>query len=479
MTTDAINPRVFISYSWSNQDHQNQVIDIAKSLVGEGIDVVLDVWDLKPGNDSYVFMESMVSDNVTKVLMLCDETYVKKSDDRQGGAGTEAQIITPKIYREHNQDKFVAAIMGRDENGNPYIPTYYGGRIYFDLTSPTNYPTEFEKIVRWAWGKPLHEKPALGVKPAYLDETAKPSLINSGMAHRAALSALKTGSKRSAPLVNDFFDTIISGMEEFRIKYSKENEAAFDEIVLASIDAFIPYRNEIIEVFEAIAKYEPTAEFVDVIVRFIERLLPFLETPPGIHQSYEWDYDNYAFIIHELYLYLIAALIEHERFNMANDLIEKKYYWNRRGGYEVKMYPFTVIRTYLKSLAFRNERLKLNRVNVRADKLKERNSGTGISFDTVMLADFLLYFRSASIDRGWFPETLIYLERFGGAFELFARAQSKSYFDRVKVILGVKDVVQLKAEVEAVQSDFAQMGWGYSSVSAKTLLGISQLASSP
>lgn len=479
MTIDTTNPKVFISYSWSNQDHQNQVIDIATALMKEGIEVVLDVWDLKPGNDAYAFMESMVSDKITKVLMLCDETYVRKSNDRQGGAGTEAQIITPKIYSDHNQDTLVAAIMGRDDDGNPYLPIYYSGRIYFDLTSPANYSTEFEKIVRWAWDRPLHEKPPLGVKPKYLDETAKPSLINSGMAHRAALSGLKTGNKRSAALVGDFFNVIIAGMEEFRIKCTAENKDEFDETMLASIEAFTPYRNEAIEVFEAIAKFEPTVELAEVVARFIERLLPFLEIPPETHNHYDVDLDNYSFIIHELFLYLIAILIENERFEMANALIEKRYYWNRRSGYEIKMHPFTVMRTYLKSLAFRNDRLKLNRINVRADILKDRNSGTGISFDSVMIADFILYIRSDSIDRGWFPETLIYLERFSGAFEPFARAQSESYFEKVKIILGVNDVSELKDKIETIHNNFGQMGWGYSRISAKTLLGLSQLASSP
>ena len=44
-------PRVFVSYSWSSPAHENWVLQLATELRGEGIDVVLDKWDLKEGQD--------------------------------------------------------------------------------------------------------------------------------------------------------------------------------------------------------------------------------------------------------------------------------------------------------------------------------------------------------------------------------------------------------------------------------------------
>ena len=46
--------KVFISYSWAVQD---RVVELAERLVANGVDVVLDVWDLMPGHDKYAFME--------------------------------------------------------------------------------------------------------------------------------------------------------------------------------------------------------------------------------------------------------------------------------------------------------------------------------------------------------------------------------------------------------------------------------------
>ena len=93
------NPKVFISYSWSSPEHEQRVLNIAKELVENGVDTIIDKWSLREGDDADAFMEQMVSDpDIQKVLIICDKMYSEKSDKRKGGAGTETQIISRKIY---------------------------------------------------------------------------------------------------------------------------------------------------------------------------------------------------------------------------------------------------------------------------------------------------------------------------------------------------------------------------------------------
>jgi hypothetical protein len=54
-------PKVFISYSWEPVDNKVKTIALAERLVTNGVDVVIDVWDLKEGQDKYKFMEKMVN----------------------------------------------------------------------------------------------------------------------------------------------------------------------------------------------------------------------------------------------------------------------------------------------------------------------------------------------------------------------------------------------------------------------------------
>lgn len=80
------NPKLFISYSWTNPDHEQWVLNLATELRESGVDVILDKWDLKEGHDANVFMEQMVSDpDIKKVALICDKTYAEKADGRSGG----------------------------------------------------------------------------------------------------------------------------------------------------------------------------------------------------------------------------------------------------------------------------------------------------------------------------------------------------------------------------------------------------------
>jgi SEFIR domain len=129
------NPKAFISYSWSSPNHQNWVLELATSLRENGVDVLLDKWELREGHDKNAFMEKLVSDPaVTKVVMICDKVYAEKADDRLGGVGTEAQIISAELYGKSNQDKFCAVLSEVDVDGRPYLPVYYKSRIYIDLS---------------------------------------------------------------------------------------------------------------------------------------------------------------------------------------------------------------------------------------------------------------------------------------------------------------------------------------------------------
>ena len=161
-------PRVFISYSWSSDAI---VMPLAERLISQGVDVVLDKWDLKEGQDKYAFMERSVNDpSITKVLIICDKKYADKANSRTGGVGDETAIISSEVYGQVEQEKFIPIIAERDSEGNPYVPAYIKSRIYIDLSNEGNYEEEYEKLLRNIYNKPLYRKPALGTRPDWLDE---------------------------------------------------------------------------------------------------------------------------------------------------------------------------------------------------------------------------------------------------------------------------------------------------------------------
>ncbi|MDR1819794.1 MAG: TIR domain-containing protein [Methanobrevibacter sp.] len=142
-----ISPEIFISYSWTNDSHIDWVMDLANRLTSDGVEVHIDKWELSEGQDKDEFMEKMVkSKDINKVLIILDKNYAEKADNRKGGVGTETQIISPEIYEDVSQKKFVPIIAECDDKGKPYSPTYLKNRIYIDLSNHEHFEKNYEKL---------------------------------------------------------------------------------------------------------------------------------------------------------------------------------------------------------------------------------------------------------------------------------------------------------------------------------------------
>jgi len=437
-------PKVFISYSWSSQEHEKWVLNLAAELVDNVIDVILDKWELKEGHDAHAFMEKMVTDSeIKKVIIVCDKVYAEKSNKRKGGAGTEAQIISSELYQKVEQDKFVAVIAEKDDNGKPYLPVYYSSRIYIDLSDTESYSENLDKLLRWIYGKPIHIKPEYGKEPAFLSEETSINLGTSSRLRRA-IDANKNGKSISKALTIEYFDIFSENLERFRIT---EKVGEYDDQVVKSIEDFIPYRNESIEMFKIISLYNNNNDDVSEILHsFFEKLTVYLDKPEYISGFNNSDFDNFTFIVHELYLYCIACLINYKRFEVVSFLLSTKYFikYHRNYGNNV-LVSFQIFRSYLETLERRNKRLKLGRISLHADLIRNRNLGTGINFELIMQADFILFMRDCydclrtnEYNYKWYPYTLLF-KNSSNAFEIFARAESKIYFDKIKTILDIND----------------------------------------
>ncbi|KPG75897.1 toll/interleukin-1 receptor domain-containing protein [Stenotrophomonas maltophilia] len=473
-------PRLFISYSWSSQEHELWVVDLATRLMESGIDVILDKWELKEGHDSIAFMEKMVTDStIAKVAVISDKKYAEKADGRVSGVGTETQIISREVYEKQDQNKFVAILPERDEEGKPYLPTYYKGRIYIDLSSPESYASEFERLVRWVFDKPLHVKPEVGRSPAFLDEDPAKSLGTS-LYFRRSMDALKNGRPFVEGAVDEYLTTFAENLERFRITFNEASD--IDDQVAASIEEFTPYKNEFVQVATAIAQYAPTDDMQKKLHRFFEQLLPYLDRPEHMTSYHTLAFDNFKFIVHELYLYTIAILIRYERFDFANRLISTPYYVSSNAirGRDATS-NFSEFRDYMESFESRDK--KLRRVSSRADLLKQRADSSGFDFKWIMQADFVLYLRATLSDDyyvRWWPETLVYASHAYGPMEMFARSRSTAYYGQVSKLLGSISSDDFKGHITSLQRDEQRVPrWQFDRIAPGVLAGVDKLASIP
>lgn len=475
-------PKLFISYSWSDIEHEQWVINLATDLRESGVDVILDKWDLKEGHDAIVFMEKMVTDpKINKVAIICDKKYVIKADGREGGVGTETQIISKKIYENQSQEKFVAVVPVKDQDGKAYLPTYYKSRIYIDLSEADTYADNFERLLRWAFNKPLYVKPEIGNSPSFLTDGEHISLGTTAIFKRC-IDAIKNDRANASGSFDEYCLAFVENLERFRIS-GADND--FDQKVIENIEEFIPFRNEAIQLFVAIAQYKPEQNFIHSLQRFFENLIPYMSRTKTTSTWNEWDFDNYKFIVHELFLYAFAILIKHDRMHQASYLLQQKYYIQGNSDYgRDAMVSYTVFQQFMHSLEYRNKRLGQKRLSIRADLLKERNVGTGIDFRFLLQADFCAFIRSdlePSTEFGrWWPNTLLYIGHYNGPFEIFARSISKGYFDKVKGLLGIEapnDLAPLLASYENGSRMLPR--WEFEGFNPVSLLGYKHLATTP
>lgn len=154
--------RVFISYSHDSEAHKQWVLGLATFLRKHGVDVLLDQWELRYGDDLPAFMEHAVRDT-DRVLVICTDNYIQKANSGAGGVGYEKTIVTAEILAgQKNRRKFVPIV--RDVKDGPKMPTFFGAAYYLDLSHGHD-----REDLRLELLKQLNDvapsKPALGSSP--------------------------------------------------------------------------------------------------------------------------------------------------------------------------------------------------------------------------------------------------------------------------------------------------------------------------
>ncbi len=247
--------RVFISYSWTSSSHEGFVLRLAERLMSDGVDVVLDKWDLSQGQDKYHFMEKMVSDSdIDKVLVVSDKMYAEKADSRTGGVGTETQIITKDVYNRVDNKRFIPIVCEYYEDGKPCLPVYLRNTIYIDLSREEVLFEEYEKLIRSIFEAPANRKPKLGRPPAYILDKNQESRRSAFLLERFRNSAI-TGSFSANGNAQDVLRAIQEELED-ELNLDIDEKQPLDQIIYDAIGRLITQRNVFLAVVETALQYQ-------------------------------------------------------------------------------------------------------------------------------------------------------------------------------------------------------------------------------
>lgn len=159
-------PVAFISYSWASPDHIAWVADLARRLRANGVDVQLDRWNVRLGNDLHLYMEKYADPSARVLIILSDDYAAKanKRDEQPSGVGTETTIVSPTVYKDLGGNRVIPIIpdSGTAE-GEPNVPTYLVGRSWIDFRG--HHESAYEHLLRDLHDVPIETIPPLGPNP--------------------------------------------------------------------------------------------------------------------------------------------------------------------------------------------------------------------------------------------------------------------------------------------------------------------------
>lgn len=451
-----MSPKLFISYSWSSPQHQSLVQHWAEQLVADGIDVVLDIYDLKEGHDKYAFMERMVTDSsVTHVLVICDQKYSEKADARKAGVGTESQIISQEVYEKVEQSKFIPIICEFDESGSPFLPTFLKSRIWIDFSTPEAVNGNWERLIRLIYGKPQHEKPKLGKPPVYITSDVATPTSHVQAKFNSLKQAILQGKNGLRLYRRDFLDACVAYADELRIR-ERPDVKLLGERVLEDAKKLTLVRNHIIDWVILESEAAPSKEFSEILIDFLERLRELKSRPPEINSWSDAWFEAHSVFVYETFLYIIASLIKTQSFESLHEVFTTHYILPPTERYGEKAFDtFDAFYGYSETLqsVLAPERQKL--YSPAAEFIKRQADREDLPFKSIIEAEVLVLMMSfLTPDSRWYPQTLHYAS-YEGDFPLFLRATQHKYFMKLAIITGIEDANKLR---EAVKEGYERLG---------------------
>ncbi|MFH0783006.1 MAG: TIR domain-containing protein [Pseudomonadota bacterium] len=443
-------PKVFISYSWSDQQHQELVKHWADRLLADGVNVILDIYDLKEGDDKYAFMESMVTDtNVTHVLVICDKAYAEKADARKAGVGTESQIISGEIYEKVKQSKFIPIVCEFSDEGKPILPTFMKSRIWINFSSPEAENENWEQLVRLLYGKPQHVKPEKGKAPTYiLSETPVPT-SEAYAKFNTLKQAIFKDKKGLSHYRHDFIEACTTYADKLRVRQRPEIESMGGK-VLEDCGKLKAIRDHICDWVLLESEITDHAIFSEALIDTLEKLRELKSRPPEVTSWNDSWFEAHSVFVYETFLYIVAALLKTQSYQVLHEIFTSHYLTpstDRVGDNDFE--KFDVFYGYSESLqsvlAPEGQRLHAPA----AELIKIHADRTDIPFADIIQAELLVLLMTFLIEgTSWYPQTLHYSSFRASKFPFFVRAAQHRHFANLAKITGIDNADDLRRKVK-------------------------------
>ncbi len=250
--------------------------------------------------------------------------------------------------------------------------------------------------------------------------------------------ALSSPNEPIEPIVMEFLNNIYRRLQGIKPDFTKFDE--HDDAIIQQIDDGLMISYDFIEAAIEVAKYKNVGA-IKKIYEFFGEGLKLYDIPDNFSGSYHTtDFDGYKFLLQEMFISLIAALIKYNHWDLIQNLLGEGLLINRKreGGYA----SFSELNAYLYSLDIeRNNRLNKNprRMSITADLFNERFSNSKLSelieFQEFIESDYFIFIRTVCHASDplnprrkeiWSPYSSVYLTR---PPSFIIKAESKRFLE--------------------------------------------------
>jgi hypothetical protein len=290
---------------------------------------------------------------------------------------------------------------------------------------------------------------------------------NAPSAADQAIESIEVGAPSQSALCNRFMEGIANRVRELTPKLEREKINEWDDELVEAIRQSLPLAADFAKVADSVAIQDSREGALGLFRGFSPLFTQYNLTPGTGGAFYAVQFDLPKFIGHELMVILFAALIRERRWETAANLCrETVLILNANSGFSVET-PVTYLYAseHLELLDHRNRRLKLNRVSLHADILKERHE-TGqlselTSWRQFQDADIFLYLRSVFVQdkldlyHAWIPWSAALLRSGcpGYLLEAVHREKAKQLLEP----LGVKDLSELRSRLKEAGNELCRL----------------------
>ncbi len=212
--------KVFVTYSWDNEEHKEKAIAFTNFLRDNGFHAEVDkmLVQNETAKDFKVMMHKGMTD-YQKVIVILSEGYKKKAEEFIGGVGTEYTLILKDI--EVNPNKYILiSFEGHNDN---IAPLFFKSREIIDFSKDNE--GEKQKLFAKLLDKKLYEFSEVAPKLPTIETSKIPSLF--AEKNKVIISDIKLVSNTGT---SSYFYQLLKYIElELNISFVNLSESVINE----------------------------------------------------------------------------------------------------------------------------------------------------------------------------------------------------------------------------------------------------------